>query len=501
MQSTRVHTGIHILAVMPAGCRLPGMYPFVVPFFIWQGLREETLKSGCLQACGLGKGIFLSSAGRTAFWNKWYVLMIAALLMLSGWILFLHEKGRKKQRRDKMQETQAGAELALLAETVRLREFGQAFLSLEKLYDGQEHRLAFSDRLCDIHRREDRGFLLNAVEACSRRSYDQRINFARQLGRIGESIGNITPAVWTRSKEIREKEALLRERFRGAEADVTALWLEKDDFGRYRLYLKCPALGVPAGGALAKRAGSVLGKRMCCVSERFLPEDGRLVFLAQEGRFRLTTGIARRAGAGGKVCGDHFSVLKTDSWNVAFMLSDGMGSGEGAGQKSRKLLEYLELMLAAGFGRKLSAEMANASVSFWSDGLESATLDLAFVNLWDGTAEFVKLGASTAFLRSREGVDFFHSGSLPAGLIEQAEPDVFHRTLQSGDMLVMVSDGILDSLEDREPERLFAERIASCHTDNAQALADHLLEEACRMQGGSPADDCTVLVAGIWENA
>lgn len=498
MQSMRVHTGIHILAFMPVGCRMPGMYPFVVPFFILQGLCEETFRRCCSRVCVLGEGVFLSSDRLKVFWNKWY-LLIVALLMISGWILFLHEKGAVKRRRDEILETQAGAELALLAEKIRLQEFGQAFLSLEELYDRQEHRLAFPDRSGDIHLSEDGSYLRNAAEARSGRSYDQRVNFARQLGRIGEGIRSAAPGIGTRSQEIREKETLLRKRFCNAETDVTALWLEKDTSNRYRLYLQCPAGGVPDGNTLAEQAGKALGRRMCCVSERTLPDYGRLVFLVQEGRFRLTTGIARRAGAGEKTCGDQFSVMKADPWNVVLMLSDGMGRGERAGQKSRKLLEHLELMLAAGFDLKLSVEMSNASVSFWSDGLESATLDLAFVDLWGGTAKFVKLGASTTFIRGREGVDFFHSGSLPAGLLEQAEPDVFHRTLQSGDMLVMVSDGILDSLKGGDPERLFAEQIASFHTDNAQTLADYLMEEICRMQSGDPGDDCTVLVAGIWE--
>ncbi len=469
MRSKKVRIGIHIFAFMLAGYQLLGMYPFVVPFF------AAAVLLGGLYLLAAERG----DAGGPGVADRWNPRF------LSG--------GFADGRRSR--DAEEGAELVLLEEKNRLNDFAQAFLSLEELLGRMEPERALPDLIDNMRLSGDGGSLLNAAEAVSGRLYSQRLNFIRQLGRIGESVMEFQPGCLSKTEQARKQEALLGKRLRASGSAVEALWLEADEEDRYRLYLKCAPPGDQDARTLAEQAGLALGRRMCCREERGLADCRRFFSFVQEGRFRLTTGIARRGRTGEGTCGDLFSVVKTDPWHAALMLSDGMGSGEQAAKQSRQVLELLEALLAGGVGWRLAVQLSNASLSFLADGLVSATLDLAMIDLWNGTAEFVKLGASAAFIRRGDRVECFRSGSLPAGLLEQAEPDVFHRTLRHGDMIVMISDGVPDSMRAEDPERLLSERIASCRTDNAQALADRLMQEI----GGRLRDDCTILAAGIWK--
>ena len=58
------------------------------------------------------------------------------------------------------------------------------------------------------------------------------------------------------------------------------------------------------------------------------------------------------------------------------------------------------------------------------------------------------------FLRTKDGVEHIRSESLPLGVIQRQQSEKETRQLESGDVVVMVSDGILDALPAGEQEHL-----------------------------------------------
>ena len=96
-------------------------------------------------------------------------------------------------------------------------------------------------------------------------------------------------------------------------------------------------------------------------------------------------------------------------------------------------------------------------------------------------------------------MECIRSTSLPMGFVEQIEFDTCVRKLYHGDMLVMVSDGVLDGIIFENKEECLADIIAKQDTCNAQVLAENIMEEVCRMKRGVMRDDSTVLVAGLWK--
>ena len=77
---------------------------------------------------------------------------------------------------------------------------------------------------------------------------------------------------------------------------------------------------------------------------------------------------------------------------------------------------------------------------------------MCIFDLYQGTCEILKAGASVTFIRSRGGVEKISSDSLPVGVVQELEIEKSVRQLEDGDFVVMVTDGVLDALPVGEQE-------------------------------------------------
>lgn len=387
----------------------------------------------------------------------------------------------------------------------RIENFGQAFLAIEKmLTQHEEKREAFTPNgLSNMYLSGDGISLLNAVESQSNRLTEMRMNFIRQLGRIGGIITSFQSELVEGSARMDYFENRIRERLERMGVQVVRAVSLRGKNGRLEVYLSCMAVPgfVVDGKRIALSVSKVLGKNMVCVDkgEHVVGKQEEMFFFIEEGTYMLTTGIVRKNREGERLCGDNFSVTKLDTQKAVLMISDGMGFGESAYVKSGQILELLEQLLSAGFCRDLAIELLNSVISFLAEGNGSSTLDLVMIDFYTGDADFIKLGASTTFIKRADNVECIRSTSLPVGLLEQVEFDTCGRKLYHGDMVVMVSDGILDGIIFEDKEAYLAELIGGMKTNNAQVMAQTILENIEDMHRGNMRDDSTVLVAGLWE--
>ena len=121
-------------------------------------------------------------------------------------------------------------------------------------------------------------------------------------------------------------------------------------------------------------------------------------------------------------------------------MSDGMGSGERALQESGMLVEMLEELLGAGFPVETALSMINTALVMGREEVRFSTVDMSIFDLYNGKCEFVKAGAAVTFLRTKDGVEHIRSESLPLGVIQRQQSEKETRQLESGDVVVMVSD-------------------------------------------------------------
>lgn len=216
----------------------------------------------------------------------------------------------------------------------------------------------------------------------------------------------------------------------------------------------------------------------------------------EDAPFHMMYDVAREAREESPVSGDNFSCMKLSEGKAVFGLSDGMGTGELAARDSEAVMELAEKLLGAGYGEDAVARLINA-ILIQKGNKRPVTLDLATVDLYTGECCFTKLGAVTTCLRRDGAVELISGEALPAGILTEASPMTETRMLEHGDMIVMVTDGVLDALEAGNREELLQYLVAGTASDNPKEVARQILEFACEM-GGRRMDDMTVLAAGIW---
>lgn len=218
----------------------------------------------------------------------------------------------------------------------------------------------------------------------------------------------------------------------------------------------------------------------------------------EDGKYKMLFGSARISREGEEISGDNY-VFKTGLPGQAIMsLSDGMGSGRLANEDSERVIELAAQLLETGFSARSALKLVN-TVLLLSGGCERpATMDLSLVDLYTGVLETMKLGAVASFISGHDNVEILESDHVPAGVLNPVEPVLLSRKLWDGDLVVMVSDGILDAMPGEEKEVTFRDFLAGLPEAGPQETADMILTFALSFEG-QPADDMTVIIGGIYE--
>lgn len=217
-----------------------------------------------------------------------------------------------------------------------------------------------------------------------------------------------------------------------------------------------------------------------------------------EGKFSLEIGMARTKKTKSEISGDNAIMVRLKDGKYMFGVSDGMGSGEKANQSSKRVISMLEKLLNTGFEKKDALELVNSVMSFNEEEDSFATLDVSMFDTLTGDAEFLKVSACPTFIKKDENVDIVNSVSLPVGILENADVELYDKTLDEGDVIVMITDGILDANKAEQPkEKWVLELLKAINPENPQRLADIILQEAMDSNFGIAEDDMTVIVAKV----
>ena len=192
--------------------------------------------------------------------------------------------------------------------------------------------------------------------------------------------------------------------------------------------------------------------------------------------------------------GDNFSFLRVTNEKTLMALCDGMGAGERAARASTLALSLVENFYKAGFPDEIIMYSVNQLLTFTGQDVFSA-LDMCVFDLATGDVDFIKVGAADGFIKRAREVEVVEAGSLPLGILDDIEPKITKALLAAGDMVVLVSDGVLDVFGG---ERVaLAGFINNLDVTTPQQLADQIIAEVTHRVDGYPADDCTVTVAQL----
>lgn len=212
-----------------------------------------------------------------------------------------------------------------------------------------------------------------------------------------------------------------------------------------------------------------------------------------EDKYKLQVGIATSTKEGSKVSGDSNIATKLEDGKYLLAISDGM-----ANQSSKIAINMLAKLLKAGFDKETSIKLINSSLIANTKEDMYTTLDIQILDLFVGNMEFIKNGACPTFVKRNKEVQLLKSLTLPAGIVEKSDLIVYDYDLEDGDILVMCTDGIIDANTEYINKELWVKYLLEdINTDDAQQIANMVLNEAIDNEFGMKKDDMTVIVAKI----
>lgn len=342
---------------------------------------------------------------------------------------------------------------------------------------------------------------LNA--AWHKRMLENRAVIANQLTAMANIMKDMTK---TRRNVDRNSKVLLAKMQYEAEAkgiEIKEIHLFEDDKNRF--VVKTMLVSKVDGGVPTKRfldgVEKVLGVSMRTNKDarNLIGKEEQEMTLYEDTWFYVLSGIARRKKDGAPVSGDNFSIFDLDDGSHHVCISDGMGSGIEANKESELVVGLLENFIEAGFSSDMAIGLMNSAMVLKGEENHFSTFDYGCIDLYSGEVEIRKIGAPISFCKRDREVVFLGEETLPAGISYTQEAKCYTHTLEHGDFLVMLTDGVVECLQVAKPYEALSDMIAKETTQNAGLMAKNILDKVLMVSGGQARDDMTVLVTGIWE--
>lgn len=251
---------------------------------------------------------------------------------------------------------------------------------------------------------------------------------------------------------------------------------------------------------VADYISGAMGNKLCAAKNgpMYLTPEWSTYYFLEEPAYHLLTGVAKAVKETEKISGDNYSFYETEDGKMTVILSDGMGSGEKACSDSARVIEMMERLLESGFRKEPAIQMINGALTASGKEDNMSTLDMCEMNLYTGECEFIKVGAACTYIKRGRLVDRLSTQNFPLGVFGQIDLEVLYRTLQSGDYIIMLSDGVLDALSQGIGEEVLPEIIGRMDYNNPSEMANQILAYCLKQSNGQIRDDMTVLVTGVW---
>lgn len=234
----------------------------------------------------------------------------------------------------------------------------------------------------------------------------------------------------------------------------------------------------------------------CGVPMRSCARDGLLgtqAVFEQAPAMTLDVGATVRSRSGEDVAGDSYVSRALPGGRHVLALSDGMGSGVSARQESHAALSLMIESLRAGYTRTQAIDVVNALMLMCTGREMYATMDLCVCDLHSGETAFEKLGACASYIMRDGEVRTIGADTLPVGVLPDVESRSFRMTMQVGDVIIMMTDGVRDAYPGGETA--LREDIAKLAWLHPQIIGEKLIARA--VGAGKVDDDMAVLCARI----
>lgn len=331
---------------------------------------------------------------------------------------------------------------------------------------------------------------------------DNNKNLSNQLKNVSRAINNIATGIKENSDEYESEKKEVEDLLKEKSINVKEISIKKENTGKTIINAytnicddaegkNCPIK--PIVKVLNKvfdekfvlqeqKCGIRLNKNIC--SYTFTSED----------KFIIQTGIAKSKKHDSIVSGDNISQIRLGDGKYMLAISDGMGSGAEARRNSKIAISMLERLFSTGFDKETSINLINSAIMNANKEDMYATLDIEILDLYAGKLEILKNGACPTYIKKNRSVNIIKSTSLPAGIVNDISVDTYDTDLNDGDIVVICSDGIIESNNEYANKELWIKYLLEeIQTDSPERIADIILHEAIDNNFGKAKDDMTVI--------
>lgn len=247
--------------------------------------------------------------------------------------------------------------------------------------------------------------------------------------------------------------------------------------------------------------GEVMREISRCCGRRFdLPtisrEGNRIrIAMCEMPVFDVEIGSDQHTADNGKLCGDCINYFNDGFGKTYALVCDGMGTGGRAAVDGNMAASVMTRLLRAGLSADSCLQIVNSALMVKSEDESLSTVDVTSVDLYTGKTTFKKAGAPVTFVKKNGRVTVREMPSLPAGILNGIKFSTDTVNLTTGDMIVMVSDGVITG-DDKWLEKL----IRTWNEGSTQDLAKAVVDEAVKHRKADREDDVTAVAIRITEN-
>lgn len=333
---------------------------------------------------------------------------------------------------------------------------------------------------------------------------DDKKTMGAQLDGISKTISSIAENISEEKQDenYEEKEQIKRI-LKQKGIEISNINIKKDKYEKIYVNLFLEAcsgeeMKICKADVIKEVISKVLNEQMILQNDDCAKKDKKSICnlkYTSEDKYKLLIGIAKATKTGSPVSGDSSIQIKLEDGKYLLAISDGMGSGPNARKSSKIAVKMLQRLFTSGFEKDIAIDLINSSINLNSKDETYATLDIAILDLYKGNVEFIKNGACPTYIKNRKKVDTIKNISLPAGILNNIELNVYDRDIENNDIMVMCSDGIIESNTEYQNKELWLKYLLEeIGTEDVQKIADIIINEAIDNDFGKQKDDMTVIV-------
>lgn len=341
-------------------------------------------------------------------------------------------------------------------------------------------------------------------EVLKSRLAEGRKLIAKQMNNISYSLGDILRDFEKDVSSCLEIDKLLRKTLTKNKIKYKEIYSFTDKKGRLKIKVKLESCN--GGNYCIKNILPIISnliKTPLCLSDEGCKidpyTDECCITIEETPRYHVVSSVAFSAKDGEKYSGDSYSFGKNNNGEYITAISDGMGSGPEAGLESSIAIDLVEKFMECGFSENTTLNTVNSIMAMKFDEDEKfTTLDMSSIDLYTGEVSFIKVGGGVSFIKRGSEVEVIDSSNLPFGVIDEIDVNSIKSKIKNGDIIITISDGILDVDRKNIGEYSWLEGYLEGASLNPDSLAREILDKAKGMSGGRVLDDMTVVVSKLY---